>query len=99
MKSTITWNYSADKSVEISKAVLLKESNSFSAILGCQQDLKVASVHLKQPEAFEKHLLPVLVDESLGWKDMKDVDDIDLCHLTQIANFLGMESLVSFKKE
>ena len=95
MKSIITWDHAVDKSVEVSKAVLLKESKHFAAILSYKQDLKVVNAHLKHPAEFEKHMLPVLVDEKLDWKGMQSNSGSELCHLTHIAEFLGMENLLS----
>ena len=78
MKSVVTWDCSARKSVDVSKAFLLQESKHFAAILSYQQDLKVASTHLKHLAAFEKHMLRVLVDENLDWKDTKSAKGSEL---------------------
>ena len=37
-------------------------------------------------------MIPILVVDKYDWQDMKETDGIGLCHLMQIADFLGMEN-------
>jgi len=94
--STLQWYYCKDsnKNVSLPKRVLLDESRYFAGIINHEQDFVTLSVFVKYVEAFENHLLPVLDNNELEWKDIKVTDGKTLCYLMQTAEFLGMEELL-----
>ena len=74
MESAVEWCCSIDKSINISKAVFLEDFKHFAALFNGEQGLKIKHSHLKYPAVLEDHLLPILVDSSLQWEGMKEMD-------------------------
>ena len=101
---TVEWFYSkeSNKSVHISKDVIIKESRYLSGILTHEKDLSTLSVFLNYPKEFEEYVLPVFIDNTLEWKDaitnwyIMDQESYGnaLCRLLHIAEFLVIDELI-----